>query len=160
MSADDIEQGFVLAERWKDIHDDESHGQQGKNLGILARTLLEQVKHAERIKAAGVALAEYWEKQAKCAVPEGRQTDPDASDPQTKGSWEKRCAALYQVIGALASYSGIFSVSDDVADALDVAAGDGDVEKLLPWPKEMKLFTALEEHCKGLFDMNDGEGKK
>ena len=93
-------------------------------------------------------------------VPEGRQTDPDASDPQTKGSWEERCAALYQVIGALSSYAGIFSVSDDVAAALDVAAGDGDVEKLLPWPKDMKLFTALEEHCKGRFDMNDGEGKK
>ena len=93
-------------------------------------------------------------------VPEGRQTDPDASDPQTKGSWEERCAALYQVIGALASYSGIFSVSDDVADALDVAAGDGDVEKLLPWPKDMKLFTALEEHCKGLFDMNNSTPEK
>lgn len=72
---------------------------------------------------------------------------PEATTP----SWEGRCAALYQVIGALAHYAGIFEVSDDVADALDVAAGRGDVEKLLPWPKDMELFALLETHNAGVF---------
>ena len=50
-------------------------------------------------------------------------------------SWEKRCAALYQVIGYMAHEFGVFD-ADDVTKALDVAAGRGDVEKLLPWPKK------------------------
>ena len=49
-------------------------------------------------------------------------------------NWEQRCAALYQVIGYLAHEFDVFD-SDDVSAALDVAAGRGDVEKLLPWPK-------------------------
>lgn len=59
--------------------------------------------------------------------------------PETKGSWEQRCAVLYQVIGGLANRFGVFETSDDVAGALDVACGRGDVEKLLPWPKDMTL---------------------
>lgn len=66
-------------------------------------------------------------------------------------NWEQRCAALYQVIGCLASAAGIFETSDDVADALDVACGRGDVEKLLPWPKDAEMYRKLEEHCKDLF---------
>src|SRR3990167_8765940 len=48
-------------------------------------------------------------------------------------NWEQRCAALYQVIGYMAYEFGVFD-SDDVTRALDVAAGRGDLEKLLPWP--------------------------
>ncbi len=44
---------------------------------------------------------------------------------------------LYQVIGSLAFWAGIFGTSQDVSDALDVAAGRGDMEKLLPWPKHL-----------------------
>jgi hypothetical protein len=54
---------------------------------------------------------------------------------QNTACWEQRCAALYQVIGCMADTFGIFETSDDVSDALDVAAGRGDIGKLLPWPK-------------------------
>jgi hypothetical protein len=58
---------------------------------------------------------------------------------QNFSNWEGRCAALYQVIGCMASIFGIFENSQDVSDALDVAAGRGDLGKLLPWPKENLL---------------------
>jgi hypothetical protein len=74
--------------------------------------------------------------------------DAEATDPETPGTWEERCAALYQVIGCLAHTAGIFAASDDVGDALDVAAGRGNVFDLLPWPKDNELFRKLEEHCK------------
>lgn len=54
---------------------------------------------------------------------------------QNSARWEQRCAALYQVIGTMADAFGIFETSDDVSAALDVAAGRGDLGKLLPWPK-------------------------
>ena len=58
------------------------------------------------------------------------------------GKWEERCAALYQVIGALAAYTGVFETKD-IEDALDVAAGRGDLESLLPWPKDLERFNEL-----------------
>lgn len=65
---------------------------------------------------------------------------PSASaEPVTPGSWAERCATLYQVIGLLADYAGVFETSDDVMAALDVASGRGDVEGLLPWPKDATL---------------------
>ena len=76
----------------------------------------------------------------------------EPTNPDTAGSWEARCAALYQVIGALSSMAGIFTISDDVGDALDVAAGRGDVEKLLPWPKDVALFRRVEAHNNGVFE--------
>lgn len=54
---------------------------------------------------------------------------------QNTARWEQRCAALYQVVGCMANMFGVFETSDDVSDALDVAAGRGDLGKLLPWPK-------------------------
>ena len=68
---------------------------------------------------------------------------PPTTKPETAGSWEERCAALYQVIGALANAAGVFETSDSVNDALDVACGRGDVENLLPWPKAGDSVTAL-----------------
>src|SRR5689334_6928172 len=65
-------------------------------------------------------------------------------------NWEQRCSVLYQVIGCLADTAGLFETSDDVADALDVAAGRGDVEKLLPWPKDYRLFQSVTNKLKGL----------
>lgn len=56
--------------------------------------------------------------------------------PKTNGSWEYRCAALYQVIATMANIFEIFENSKDVSDALDVACGRGYVNRLLPWPKE------------------------
>ncbi len=69
---------------------------------------------------------------------QGEHSSPecDPSAPETVGTWEERCAALYQVIGSLADFAGVFETSDDVASALDVACGRGDVENLLPWPKD------------------------
>ena len=76
--------------------------------------------------------------------------------PETPGSWEQRCAALYQVLGCLANAAGIFETSDDVANALDVACGRGDVENLLPWPKDVEMMRALQRRN----DMNNStEGK-
>ena len=66
------------------------------------------------------------------------------TEPETPGTWEQRCAVLYQVLGALASGAGIFETSNDVSDALDVASGRGDVEGLLPWPKDIAMYRALE----------------
>ena len=40
VSATPASDALELAERWKDVHSDESHGAAGKNLGILARALL------------------------------------------------------------------------------------------------------------------------
>ena len=69
---------------------------------------------------------------------------PTQGTTETPGTWEQRCAVLYQVIGALASACGIFETSNDVADALDVACGRGDVDRLLPWPKDVAMYRALE----------------
>jgi len=96
----------------------------------------------------------------------GQPVKADAAEfehtaPETIGTWQERCAALYLVIGCMADMFGIFETSDDVSDALDVAAGRGDVEKLLPWPKVdprvgiqkrtrsarvQKVLEALNEH--------------
>lgn len=76
----------------------------------------------------------------------------ESTNPETPGTWEERCTALYQVIGCLAGMVGIFVVSDDIGDALDVAAGRGNVFDLLPWPKNIGLFRRVEEHCKGQFE--------
>lgn len=57
---------------------------------------------------------------------------------------EARLAALYQVIGALAGYAGVFE-TDDVENALDVASGQGDVDKLQSWPKDVERFVELEK---------------
>lgn len=59
------------------------------------------------------------------------------------GNWERRCAALYQVLGYIAERFGVFD-HDDVTRALDVASGRGDLETLLPWPKK-QLETARPE---------------
>ena len=67
--------------------------------------------------------------------------------PDTPGTWQERCSVLYQVIGGMAAHFGIFETSDDVSAALDVAAGRGDVDKLLPWPK-----TALSHRATTDFD--------
>lgn len=83
---------------------------------------------------------EAWKASARRPTAEESE-GPTA--PDTDGTWEQRCAALYQVIGALSHLTGVFEHSDDVADALDVAAGRGDVEKLLPWPKDAKLGVPL-----------------
>lgn len=80
--------------------------------------------------------------------------------PETKGSWEKRCAALYQVIGSLASAAGIFETSYDVARALDVACGRGDVNKLLPWPRDMEMYRALEKHGRKFKNIHSAAEKK
>lgn len=64
--------------------------------------------------------------------------------PRIKNDWERRCYALYQVIGSLAWYTGVFE-HKDVNDALDVAIGNGDLENLLPWPKDAEYFTALDK---------------
>ena len=61
-----------------------------------------------------------------------------------KNDWEKRCAVLYQVIGALSGYSGTFG-EKDIDDALDVACGEGDPDALLPWPKNLERFNELEK---------------
>lgn len=66
--------------------------------------------------------------------------------PKTKGSWEQRCAVLYQVIGGLASAAGIFESSKDVSRALDVACGRGNVDKLLPWPRDTDMYRKLDAH--------------
>lgn len=70
-------------------------------------------------------------------------TVSETAMPETPGSWEQRCAHLYQVIGCLADMAGVFTTSDDVADALDVAAGRGDVEGLLPWPKDIAMYQTV-----------------
>lgn len=93
--------------------------------------------------------------EEKDGIPTAPYCEPSA--PETAGTWEERCAALYQVIGALSSYAGIFSVSDDVAEALDVACGQGDVEKLLPWPKNAELFRDLEQRTARSARRNDTE---
>lgn len=77
---------------------------------------------------------QHWDRTCPACVAE------EAADPQTPGSWEERCAMLYQVIGCLADTAGLFTTSDDVSNALDVACGRGDVENLLPWPSDTKLF--------------------
>ena len=59
--------------------------------------------------------------------------------PFTKGSWEERCAALYQVIGVLSDEAGLFGTKD-VDRAMDVACGRGRVSTLLPWPRDMKIL--------------------
>lgn len=68
--------------------------------------------------------------------------------PVTAGSWEKRCAALYQVIGCLAHCTDLFD-SVDVQRALDVACGRGDVDSLLPWPRDPQLFKTGTESATG-----------
>ena len=62
--------------------------------------------------------------------------------PKTKGSWEKRCAVLYQVIGSLSHSAGCFDHPDIIA-ALEVACGRGNVDKLLPWPKKDDFCARL-----------------
>lgn len=52
--------------------------------------------------------------------------------PQTPGSWAERCAVLHEVVRTLARRAGM---RGEVYDALEVAAGRGDVAQLLPWPK-------------------------
>lgn len=77
-------------------------------------------------------------------------------------SWEKRCAALYQVIGSLAHSAGCFDHPDVIA-ALDVAVGRGDVEKLLPWPKDEDFDARLAgaPNCAPLpHDAANGEERK
>lgn len=87
------------------------------------------------------AEAELERRQAKIM----RLTSPSSSieAPETPGTWEQRCSALYQVIGCIAHAAGLFD-TQDACDALDVAAGRGDVEGLLPWPKDAKLLHDLE----------------
>lgn len=70
--------------------------------------------------------------------------------------WESRCAALYQVIGALASYCGAFG-TQDIEDALDVASGDGDLEALLPWPKDAAYFESMEKRMEDLIQPYAGK---
>ena len=77
-------------------------------------------------------------------------------------NWEKRCAALYQVIGYMAHEFGVFD-HKDVHRALDVACGRGDVERLLPWPNErLQPSNARNQHleeaaliCEALMDTDD-----
>lgn len=78
---------------------------------------------------------------------EGRSSDPEFEHypPDTQGTWQERCSVLYQVIGCMAYMFGIFETSDDISNALDVAAGRGDVEKLLPWPKVDPRLAASQE---------------
>ena len=87
-----------------------------------------------------------WKARAERVIKERDRPAESAIEdiPETAGSWEERCAALYQVIGALSSYAGVF-VTEDIEAALDVAAGRGDVEKLLPWPKDNAPFMQLEK---------------
>src|SRR5690606_29550409 len=58
------------------------------------------------------------------------------------------CAEAYQVVGALASYAGVFC-TDDVGRALDNLAQHKRVHSdLLPWPKNAAPFLALENTVK------------
>jgi hypothetical protein len=63
--------------------------------------------------------------------------------------WEQRCAALYQVLGSLSHSAGCFDHPDVIA-ALDVAVGRGDVENLLPWPKDADFDARLAGAPEGL----------
>jgi hypothetical protein len=55
---DDRFNPFTLAERWKDIHSDESYGPQGKNLGVLARAFLAARSRVQEIETSRPAIIE------------------------------------------------------------------------------------------------------
>lgn len=94
--------------------------------------------HIANVEKAVAALSA--QPVVSATLPTSTPFDPEFEHEgtETTGTWQERCAALYQVIGAMATQMGVFETSQDVCNALDVACGRGDMETLLPWPKDAK----------------------
>lgn len=95
----------------------------------LITTLVRNPDSAVRMRTGEVVVG--FEVRGADVVLEAVSSEPY---PETAGTWSDRCAALYQVIGAMAERAGV-----DATDALDVASGRGDVARLLPFPKKAPI---------------------
>jgi hypothetical protein len=94
----------------------------------LAQLLGAAIRRLKELGEKSWELPPYAKRLASAAPSrpaEGKVADPEFEQeaPETRGTWAERCFALYQVVGVLANQLGIFETSQDVCDALDVAAG-------------------------------------
>ena len=105
------EEARELAVRWQDIHTEESYGPQGKNLGILARSLLKFP-----VRMSQEAYEEFCGYRAECML--RKPSPPSAIEtPTTREKW---------ILAFIKTCAGPAFQREDVRrEAEAIMAGDG-----------------------------------